>query len=95
MGHLDSFVLILPIYSELKREKMWARLYLLPVFQAEMDREWMKWRASQIQEEKEIMKNVQGWNAGESPYHHQRWVPPTFDLDGNPVRAFTFVVFVL
>ncbi len=68
---------------------MWARLYMLPVVQAEWDREWMKWRAEEISKEKEIMKNVEGWKAGESPYQNERWAPPAFDLNGNPVRMFS------
>jgi NADH dehydrogenase (ubiquinone) 1 alpha subcomplex subunit 13 len=66
---------------------MWARLYLLPMFQAEMDREWMKWRADEIQKEAEIMKDVKGWQVGASPFHNKRWAPPSYDLDGNPMRV--------
>lgn len=71
---------------ELKREKMWARLYLLPLVQAEKDREWMQWRSDQVKKEAEIMQNVEGWKAGESVYKNKRWAPPTFDLDGEPMR---------
>lgn len=71
---------------ELKREKLWARLYLLPLVQAEWDREWMKWRDEQLAKETEIMKDVPGWKVGESVYHNKRWAPPRYDIDGNPVR---------
>lgn len=33
------------------------------------------------------MQDVPGWQVGESPYNHGRFVAPKFDLDGNPVRA--------
>ena len=65
---------------------MWARLYILPLVQAEMDREWMKWRQGQLAKEAEIMKDVEGWQVGESVYHNDRWAPPRYDLEGNPVR---------
>ena len=65
---------------------MWARLYMLPLVQAEWDREWMKWRADQLEQERAIMKDVPGWEVGKSPFHHDRFAPPTFDLEGNPVR---------
>jgi hypothetical protein len=73
---------------EIKREKSWARLYMLPVVQAEWDREWLKWRSEQVEQEKEIMKNVEGWVPGQSPYEN-RFAFPAFDLEGNPVRKFT------
>ncbi|KAI3635072.1 hypothetical protein MIR68_006638 [Amoeboaphelidium protococcarum] len=75
--------------KELKREKLWARLYLLPLFQSEWDREWMKWRHEELEKEREIMKNVEGWTVGQSPYHHhqERFSAPKFDLEGNPVRV--------
>jgi NADH dehydrogenase (ubiquinone) 1 alpha subcomplex subunit 13 len=72
----------------LKREKLWARLYVLPAIQAEWDREWMKWRADQLAKEAEIMKNVPGWVVGEKVYENSRWAPQGFDLDGNPVSKF-------
>lgn len=71
---------------ELKREKLWARLYILPMVQAEWDREWIRWRQAEIEREKEIMKDVEGWTAGEAPYINQRFAPPRYDLDGKPVR---------
>lgn len=37
---------------ELKREKLWARLYLLPLVQSEWDREWMRWRAGELDRER-------------------------------------------
>eukprot|EP00158_Paraphelidium_tribonemae_P000503 Partr_v1_DN22628_c0_g1_i1_m5319 putative NADH dehydrogenase (Ubiquinone) 1 alpha subcomplex len=73
-------------FSELKREKSYARLYLLPLVQAEWDRDWIRWRQDQLAKEEEIMKDVPGWKVGESVYHNSRWAPPRYDLDGNPVR---------
>jgi NADH dehydrogenase (ubiquinone) 1 alpha subcomplex subunit 13 len=60
---------------------------MLPLLQAEMDREWMTTRAEQVAKEAEIMKGVPGWVAGESPYSTDRWAPPRYDLDGNPTRT--------
>ena len=64
---------------------------MVPVVQAEWDREWMKWRAEEIKKEAEIMKDVPGWSAGQSPYHNGRWAPPAYDLEGNPVRTLVAV----
>lgn len=46
----------------------------------------MSWREAEVKKEAEIMKNVPGWVAGESPYHNNRFAPPGFDLDGNRIR---------
>ncbi|KAI3657580.1 hypothetical protein MP638_002692 [Amoeboaphelidium occidentale] len=71
---------------ELKREKSYARLYMLPLLQSEMDREWMVWRQEELKKEAEIMKSVEGWTVGESPYETRKFHFPAYDLEGNPVK---------
>ena len=75
---------------ELKREKLWARLYILPLVQAEMDREWVKWRNEQFDKEAEVMKDVPDWVVGQSVYHNDRWAFPAYDINGNPVSMLSF-----
>ncbi|KAI9140877.1 GRIM-19, partial [Paraphysoderma sedebokerense] len=62
---------------ELKREKVWSRIHLTPVLQAESDREEVRRILHQEQTEAEVMKDVKGWKVGESVYHTKRYVPPT------------------
>jgi NADH dehydrogenase (ubiquinone) 1 alpha subcomplex subunit 13 len=76
---------------ELKREKLWARLYILPLLQAEWDREWVVWKRDQDEKEREIMKDVVGWKVGESCYKSGRFTPPKYDIDGRPVRNPTIL----
>ena len=76
-----------PFGRELKREKSWARLYLLPLVQAEWDREWLRWRQSELDREREIMQDVPDWKVGESVYQNDRYAPNRFDLQGTPVRT--------
>lgn len=59
---------------------------MLPLVQAEWDREWMKWRSEQLDKEREIMKDVPGWKVGESTYNNDRFAPPAYDIDGNRQR---------
>ncbi len=55
------FLIIYNFYRELKREKIWNRLHLVPLLQAEADRDLVRRYESLKQKEAEIMKNVPGW----------------------------------
>lgn len=63
--------------NELYREKMWARLYLQPVLQAEADRDAVRRHYAQIAREREIMKDVPGWDAEESVYNDKKFRRPS------------------
>lgn len=66
------------IYSELKRERAWSRIHLIPLLMAESDRDAYRRNEAQIAREKEIMKDVPGWEAGKSVYNTKRYTPPNF-----------------
>ncbi|KAF9534677.1 GRIM-19 [Crepidotus variabilis] len=57
---------------ELEREKVWTRIHLLPILMAEGDRDQYRRQQAAIAREKEIMKDVPGWEAGKSVYHNDR-----------------------
>eukprot|EP00270_Netrium_digitus_P006569 TRINITY_DN19152_c0_g1_i1.p1 TRINITY_DN19152_c0_g1~~TRINITY_DN19152_c0_g1_i1.p1 ORF type:complete len:145 (-),score=50.44 TRINITY_DN19152_c0_g1_i1:200-634(-) len=61
---------------ELKKEKMDARMAILPLIQAEEDARFVRERKKQLEEEAELMKNVPGWKVGASVYSSGRWMPP-------------------
>jgi hypothetical protein len=54
---------------ELKREKVWARLHILPLLVAEEDRATYRRHHADVQREAEIMKDVEGWVPGRSVYN--------------------------
>ncbi|ORX37617.1 GRIM-19 protein [Kockovaella imperatae] len=60
---------------ELEREKKWSRIWLLPLLQAEMDRDIYRREQAALAREKIIMSDVPGWEAGKSVYNTQRYVP--------------------
>jgi len=60
---------------ELKREKAWSRIHLVPMLLAEGDRDAYRRQQAALAREKEIMKDVPGWQAGKSVYHDQKHVP--------------------
>ncbi|KAJ3209304.1 hypothetical protein HDU67_006277 [Dinochytrium kinnereticum] len=47
---------------ELRREKAWARIHLVPLLQAETDRDLVRRLDSVKSQEAQIMKNVDGWS---------------------------------
>ncbi|KAF3763984.1 hypothetical protein M406DRAFT_357306 [Cryphonectria parasitica EP155] len=59
---------------ELAREKMWSRIHLIPVLQAEEDRDQVRRYLADQAREKELM----GDNF--KPYHSDRFVKPTFAI---------------
>ncbi|XP_065837230.1 NADH dehydrogenase [ubiquinone] 1 alpha subcomplex subunit 13-like [Oscarella lobularis] len=60
----------------LQREKLQARIALLPLLQAEQDRKVLRSLCANEEAEAAIMKDVKDWKVGESVYHTKRWVPP-------------------
>lgn len=63
---------------ELEREKVWSRIHLIPLLQAEADRDTYRREVASKEREAEIMKDVKGWKAGESVYNSKRYNPQTF-----------------
>lgn len=60
------------MYSELVREKMWARLYLTPLLQAEEDRDQVR----RYYADKERANQLLG--SDEKVYNSERYVPPPY-----------------
>lgn len=70
---------------ELQRERMWSRIYLTPMLQAEQDRDSYRRRLASQARESEIMKDVKGWDAKATVYH-DRHVEPTYVLTPSVSR---------
>jgi len=62
---------------ELQREKAWSRIHLVPLLLAEGDRDAYRRSQAALAREKEIMKDVEGWEAGKSVYNTKRYTPST------------------
>ncbi|GJE84340.1 GRIM-19 [Phanerochaete sordida] len=60
---------------ELQREKAWSRIHLVPLLLAEGDRDAYRRQHAALEREKEIMKDVPGWEAGKDVYHNPRYRP--------------------
>ena len=52
------------LHRELQREKVWSRIYLVPLLLAEGDRDAYRRQQAALEREKEIMKDVHGWEVG-------------------------------
>ncbi|PWN18517.1 GRIM-19 [Microstroma glucosiphilum] len=63
---------------ELKRERAWSRINLVPLLMAEADRDTYRREQAALAREKEIMKDVHGWEAGKSVYNSKRYTPPNY-----------------
>lgn len=50
-----------PNHSELKREKTWSRIHLVPLLLAEGDRDTYRREQAALEREREIMRDVEGW----------------------------------
>ncbi|RDX53876.1 GRIM-19 [Polyporus arcularius HHB13444] len=55
---------------ELQREKVWSRIHLVPLLLAEGDRDAYRRQQAALEREREIMKDVPGWEAGKSVYNN-------------------------
>ncbi|KAG9301680.1 hypothetical protein G9A89_016751 [Geosiphon pyriformis] len=60
----------------LKREKLWGRIHIIPLLQAEADRDAYRRNFAALKREAEIMKDVPGWKVGESVYNTKRYMHP-------------------
>nr|XP_060641143.1 NADH dehydrogenase [ubiquinone] 1 alpha subcomplex subunit 13 [Anolis sagrei ordinatus] len=60
-------------------EDLETRVALMPLLMAEDDRRTLRLLRQNLDEEAKIMKDVPGWQVGESRYHTTRWVPPVSD----------------
>lgn len=54
---------------ELKREKVWSRIHLVPLLLAEGDRDAFRREQAALAREKEIMKDVPGWEVSTESYY--------------------------
>ncbi|KAF8969415.1 GRIM-19 [Flammula alnicola] len=61
---------------ELQREKMWSRIHLIPLLMAEGDRDAYRRQEAMNAREREIMKDVPGWEAGKSVYNNPKYHTP-------------------
>ncbi|KAL7753303.1 hypothetical protein RI367_001078 [Sorochytrium milnesiophthora] len=68
---------------ELLREKTWARIHLIPLLQAEADRAEVRLVEQQEAQEREIMKDVPGWEVGKNVYNTDRYVAPSIMVAPN------------
>ncbi|KAJ1896229.1 hypothetical protein GGI01_002716 [Coemansia sp. RSA 376] len=60
---------------ELDREKIWSRIHLTPMLLAETDRDEYRRNHAAVEREREIMKDIPGWEAGKSVYNGNRYMP--------------------
>ncbi|KDQ64412.1 hypothetical protein JAAARDRAFT_28038, partial [Jaapia argillacea MUCL 33604] len=67
MGNLER--------RELEREKIWSRLHLVPLLLAEGDRDAYRRQQAALEREREIMKDVKGWEVGKDVYNNPRYRP--------------------
>jgi NADH dehydrogenase (ubiquinone) 1 alpha subcomplex subunit 13 len=70
---------------EMAREKMWTRIHLIPMLQAETDRDDVRRYWAAQEREKELMKDVKGWEFG-SVYNSDRYVLHHRRLGKGPGR---------
>ncbi|KAI5806214.1 GRIM-19 protein-domain-containing protein [Geopyxis carbonaria] len=64
---------------EMAREKIWTRIHLTPMLQAEADRDDVRRAWANEARERELMKDVKGWEGG-SVYHSNRFIRPTYTV---------------
>ena len=68
------------VRREIKEEKHLVRVAITPFLQAESDYRYILREDEFKAWEKETMKDVKGYKAGESVYHSKtRWQPPATD----------------
>jgi len=74
---------------ELAREKVWARLHLIPLLEAENDRDLVRRQIAEAEREKALMGDVKGWKMG-SVYNSDKVIRPRYgygpdeELKGKP-----------
>ncbi|KAH8925687.1 GRIM-19 [Atractiella rhizophila] len=62
--------------KELNREKAWSRIHLIPMLLAEQDRDLYRREVAALEREKEIMKDVEGWEPGKSVWNNEEHRKP-------------------
>lgn len=60
----DFFGRVCFVHRELEREKIWSRIHLVPLLTAEGDRDAYRRHQAAVAREREIMKDVPGWEVG-------------------------------
>ncbi|KAL7282570.1 hypothetical protein ACG7TL_004041 [Trametes sanguinea] len=53
---------------ELQREKVWSRIHLVPILLAEGDRDAYRRQQAALERERQIMKDVPGWEADDTMF---------------------------
>ncbi|KAM0794443.1 GRIM-19 [Usnea florida] len=66
-------------HNELAREKMWSRIYLIPMLQAEEDRDLVRRTWADKARERELL------GSETRVYHSDRFVRPTFSISPQHV----------
>lgn len=56
-------------HRELKREKAWSRIHLIPMILAEADRDTFRREQANLKREQEIMKDVPNWEVSNGIEH--------------------------
>ncbi|KAM6461218.1 NADH dehydrogenase [ubiquinone] 1 alpha subcomplex subunit 13 [Liasis olivaceus] len=64
---------------QLAFEELEARIAMMPLLMAEEDRRTLRLLRHNFDEETKIMKDVPGWQVGESVFHTTRWVDPRIE----------------
>ena len=64
-------------FRELAREKVWARLHLIPLLEAENDRDLVRRQIAGAEREKALMSDVKGWKMG-SVYNSDKVIRPMY-----------------
>lgn len=77
---------------ELKREKMWSRIYLLPLLQLEQDRDMVRRTLLHHKREGEMMSNIPWWEV-KSTYHDDAFHPPTTTIFGKRLDPDSYLIF--
>ncbi|KAJ3299976.1 hypothetical protein HK104_005469 [Borealophlyctis nickersoniae] len=86
---------------ELRREKVWNRIHLIPLLQAETDRDHVRRLEAAKKREAEVMKNVPGWSAldlkapvqgiGRDGRRHEDEATPVYFTDRYIAPNFLFI----
>ncbi|KAK9381644.1 GRIM-19 [Kockiozyma suomiensis] len=76
---------------EYQREKAWSRLYLLPLLQAEFDRDFVRRSTALEARERELMKDHPDWADNKPIYNDGRARIPSFAvLEGQKKAYFVY-----
>jgi len=66
--------------NELAREKMWSRIHLIPLLQAEEDRDQIRRHFADAERQKALTGSEEGFKLGKGDYHQERFVRPTYAI---------------